>query len=376
MVRMYATVEELLQEYKRKVRPGRKSVIEKEHEILRIILEDPAEAGPKTCQARLPDGDVNDRDQYHRVLNVMRNMNVTVPEKRLQLSQKAFELAEEVIRIVNGDMEAFFRYRDQIRELNEEAKADRFFWGERLFKAIMVVLFDIKGDFASIREKAVVQMMGNAYCRFYLNDLTERAGIVMGVTKKKTIKDILDETREAVNQFAGEDEKQEYYKDKDEQIASLEFERDNLRSSLELIQSMFDSLKDDIETAAQEARDNAVCEFFVQLNSSRYGNILDKLLVVEKQLMELRRQSYEIPQEIAPIPIIIKQIVKFIKDIGIQPIRNIGDEFTAGYSDIALMNYSGEPFLDEEEKKRVTVVAPGWKYKDTVISNPHVRERE
>ena len=116
-------------------------------------------------------------------------------------------------------------------------------------------------------------------------------------------------------------------------------------------------------------------EFFVSLNSGKYGNILDKIPLTEELLKDIRKNNIEVPQEIKKILLFVKSIIKFFRDIGITPIEDVNKIFIGTAEDIAEMDYIGSEFK-EGEKKELKVIAPGYKYKDIVISIPKVEEVE
>ena len=68
--------------------------------------------------------------------------------------------------------------------------------------------------------------------------------------------------------------------------------------------------------------------------------------------------------------------MKFIRESGITPIDRTGREFEAEVEMLEQYTYIGEPFQCSEEKKKVVVEKPGWKYGNIMISLPTVREKE
>ncbi len=160
------------------------------------------------------------------------------------------------------------------------------------------------------------------------------------------------------------------------QIEELKFENDNYKNAVNLIQNMFDDLKENIEESTKEAQNAAVSDFFTELNSDANKNILDSLVRVNELLRDLRRNRVEIPLQVQPLIIIFKALYKFIENYGITKIEEVGHEFKAKYEDIAGYNYLGMPYESDDEVKLLKVVAPGWKYNDVIISIPTVQEVE
>ena len=119
------------------------------------------------------------------------------------------------------------------------------------------------------------------------------------------------------------------------------------------------------KTLEENFNEEQIKEFFVSLNSGKYGNVLDKIPLTEELLKDIRKNNIEIPQELKKILMFIKSIIKFIKDTGIVPIREMGNVFIGTAEDIAEMDYTGNEFREGEVKK-LKVIAPGYKYKDII----------
>ena len=47
----------------------------------------------------------------------------------------------------------------------------------------------------------------------------------------------------------------------------------------------------------------------------------------------------KMPPQLMSLTIIFKQLIRFVKDSGIEPIEEVGREFEASYEDISLLNY-------------------------------------
>lgn len=69
----------------------------------------------------------------------------------------------------------------------------------------------------------------------------------------------------------------------------------------------------------------------------------------------------------------VKNIIKFLKDQGITPIREVNSIFEGDADDIDEMDYIGDEFIGEETKL-LKIVSPGYRYEDIVISIPKVEE--
>jgi molecular chaperone GrpE (heat shock protein) len=175
----------------------------------------------------------------------------------------------------------------------------------------------------------------------------------------------LTESTEAAADFAAGNE-----------LEQLRFMNNNYRNSLELVQAMLDELNETIDETAADAKKAAIASFYSTMNSAEYGNLLDSLELVDRRLAALKEQKIPVPPQLLPLTIVFKQLLRFIKDCGISPIDTTGREFVTEAEGLAEYTYVGDAYSEEGEKKTVVVERPGWKFEDTVISLPTVREKE
>lgn len=159
-------------------------------------------------------------------------------------------------------------------------------------------------------------------------------------------------------------------------IEKLKFEISNYQNTIDILQSMLDDLKESINDVRREAEKDAVSSFFTRLNSPQYGGILDNLIIVENKMKEVKKINTMLPNQLMALPIILKQLLRFIRDIGITPVDTIGRSFEATYRDLDSVSYNGQPFMDDNEVKILEVQKCGWKYDDIIISNPTIKEKE
>lgn len=227
---------------------------------------------------------------------------------------------------------------------------------------------DLKDD----KYLPVAFTFGARYCDRLLRNLRGRLLKNSGMRRKrKSAKDVLQETEHVLSESA-----------KAEGMASgdkyeqLQFKYDNCRNSLELVQAILDELNETIDETAAEAKDAAIASFYTSMNSESYGHLLDSIELVDRRLAALKENKVKIPPQVLPLTIVFKQLLRFIKDSGIHPLDSTGREFMAEAEELSRYTYIGEPFSYEGEKKSVTVEKPGWKYGNTIISLPTVREKE
>ena len=118
--------------------------------------------------------------------------------------------------------------------------------------------------------------------------------------------------------------------------------------------------------------------FFKSLNSVEYGNILDTFLRLRKGVHGLRRQNIELPIELDGLFDWMENIRHFISDNGVNPIMQLNSIHDMKIGDIEKSGaeYEGMPYRNENEIKRVEVIASGWYYKneDNHIAAPKLRQ--
>lgn len=151
-------------------------------------------------------------------------------------------------------------------------------------------------------------------------------------------------------------------------------ENEQLRNALQIQANDMKNLNENFEAQVQDK----IEEFFSGLNSDRYGNILDAIISTYSGIQQLRKQKVEVPLEISDLFPLVNNLKKFVIDNEINPIARVGSVQMMTKADIEKISgeYSGTPFVDAEEVKKVRVISPGWYYKtkDVQISRPRLKE--
>lgn len=151
---------------------------------------------------------------------------------------------------------------------------------------------------------------------------------------------------------------------------------EGLEAELERTKSMLVELQEEFDNQLQESKVTELTDFFANLNSDKYGNILDQLLQVRRGIDSLKTE--ELPVEINGLFIMVKQLIKFTRDRHIEPIMRLHSRQKVTAKDIEFCDYEGTPFSSNSELKTVEIISPGWVCKDydVRISRPRVRECE
>ena len=151
-------------------------------------------------------------------------------------------------------------------------------------------------------------------------------------------------------------------------------EKEELRNALKIQATDIKNLNENFEAQVQDK----IEEFFSSLNSDRYGNILDAIISTYGGIQQLRKQKVEVPLEISDLFPLVNNLKKFVIDNEINPIARVGSVQMMTRADIEKISgeYSGTPFVDADEVKKVRVISPGWYYKtkDVQISRPRLKE--
>ena len=162
-------------------------------------------------------------------------------------------------------------------------------------------------------------------------------------------------------------------------IDQLLRENRQLQSSLEIANSLLKDLQEDFDRQLTDAKEVEMTQFFSAMNSEKNGRILDLLLKIRKGVDELRSRRSEIPDELDGVLILIKKLIQFVRDYNINPIMKKPDaHLIVKASQVESCVYIGSPFNNEEEKKTVAVVSPGWMIsdKEIIISKPVLKEED
>ena len=159
-----------------------------------------------------------------------------------------------------------------------------------------------------------------------------------------------------------------------------EYEKEILRLEAELKRAnrMLVRLQDDFDERIEENRREEGENLIAQLNSARYGGILDMLTTLQTGSRSLRRGGKTLPVELSSLPALLRNLLQFAEDCGITPMMTMGEEFTLKASEAANYQYRGTPFASADEEKPVIVTSTGWEIRDKelIISLPAVTEKE
>ncbi|MCF2640206.1 hypothetical protein [uncultured Fusobacterium sp.] len=311
-----------------------------------------------------------EREQVRRI---SQKTGVNNDERKSEYKRRVKELTELVLKMIDGDIEAYKEFLKKYEEYafdKEEIKNK----GMQKFipMGIMISLSRNQENPLNLKniDKMNLKNLNYITARHMVSNIRYEVGCLLGLRKRrKDTTELIDSFKQIVEDSAEVEEEVE------ESLESIKLERDQYKSSLKLIQKSLDELSEKLKEETQNIASEQIRDFFVSLNSAKYGNFLDKIPLTEELLKDIRKndKDFDIPQEVKRVLIFIKSVIKFIKDQGITPMQEINRVFEGTAEDIAEMDYVGEEFIDDEVKK-LRVIAPGYKYKDLIISIPKVEE--
>lgn len=311
-----------------------------------------------------------EREQVHRI---SQKTGINTEERKQEFKRRVTELEQLLLKMIDGDIEAYKEFNEKYEKyvFDKNEVQNR---GMQKFIPLGMII-SLSRNLENPLELAKEEKFGLRNLSYFvakriISDIKYEIGYLQGLRKKrKDTAELLDSFKQVVEDSTELDENEE------ESLESIKLERDQYKKSLQFIQKSLNELSENLEEETQNMVAEQIKEFFVSLNSAKYGNFLDKIPLTEELLRSIRKNEIEaeIPQEIKRVLMFIKLVIKFVKDQGITPIDEVNRVFEGTAEEIAEMDYVGEEFIDDEVKK-MRVIAPGYKYKNLIISIPKVEE--
>ena len=310
------------------------------------------------------------------VIALLRKFGMNNEERRNQYREKVHALCELLLKAFDGDVEAYKEFVNKYTEELYEHNIEKKYYRRHIPVGILLYLSGDRNNPLNIDKNLAMEIKNipSMKANSLITDIKNEIGYDLGLRKrKKDSNDLINDVKMLVVESDENDEEEE----KIETIETLRLERDQYRSSLKLIEKNMDELLENIKEESESIANEEIRDFFVSLNSDKYGNFLDKIPLTEDTLRDIRKNNLDkgLPQEVKKVLMFIKAIIKFLKDQNITPIKTLNEEFEGTAEDIATMDYKGTEFIDNE-KKKLRVIATGYKYKDMIISIPKVEEVE
>ncbi len=315
---------------------------------------------------------------YDKVMQIMRYFSLHYKRAREAVFKEIddylalveVQLNHERSDTIDGEIKAFVKGLGD--RLKESADAPAFKMKRGFHLLALLKFCSDKRHYDIFPERQIwVKELSAIDARNFFRDLSYE------IDKKEKgfdVNSLTDIINESVHEDSTADEDEIASDDSEEdRVQALNFKLQTTQSTLQFIQRSLDDMIANIEQRTVEAKEEAVNDFFSQINSERYGRLLDNALLIDQKIARLRKEKYRFPIEIMAMPMIIKNFIAFIKGIGFQPIKTMGEVYKATAEDLVYAVYEGEPFLGDEQKT-VQVVCPGWMRNGVILSKPVVRE--
>ena len=355
-------VKEVIQEIHgamlRKVKRGsqvREDIV-KENRIFSIICND-IEMGPTKVAIAMCEKYGCDMTG-DEVIQVFRDRRMAHPGERKELLLWAEKVADAFGPATSGNRDAFERF-EKIRKEPALLSGKRHDSQDRM---AAVMIYEKYPEIDIFNDKESLELLGNTLAKYFFYDISDAICEVYGFPQYR------DNKKKQQNTTP---EKKLTYEQALRRLESLE-------NSLERTNIMLQDLQEEFEEQLEASKVKELTDFFAKLNSEKYGCILDELLVVRKGVDDLRKSNYELPIEINGLLIMVKKLIQFVRDSHIEPMMRVNTVKEVSATDLEFCNYEGSPFENQNDRKTVRVVSPGWVYKDKEIqiSRPKVKEEE
>jgi hypothetical protein len=327
-----------------------------ENQILTVLCENP-DYQPRECAQR-----VNNRYGLNLtgddVIEHFRNMNLGNPHDRKDIIDWAASVANLFVMAMTGDRAAYDSF---VEKRNEHVLKS----GNHRMKEKIAMLMIYEKYPAIDTENNIndIFTLGATLGKYFFFDMSDAVAVAYdfplanGKKQKKEKKKESDKPQQITLEQA---------------LAKIEL----LESTLDRTNSMLQELQDEFDNQLAENKTKELTDFFSQLNSEKYGYILDELLLAKRGIDTLKKNGFELPVELNGLLIMVRRLIQFVMDNHINPIERVNSVKKVKAADIEFCDYSGTPFTDINDEKTVRVVSPGWVYKDKEvrISRPKVRE--
>ena len=316
-----------------------------ENRVIKLFCED------KTLTPRLCADEMNARygtDLYNEdVVKILKATRLSHQQKRAELIDWASAMIEAFGRALESrkqkDYDDFVAVRGKTVHIREN---ERYKIQDRVACLMLYVKFP---ELDTGTDAETLEKFGNVYMKHFLYDASDFLKNVCGKTRNNSKGD-----------------------KKDAQQDKIEL----LENMLNRSDMLLKDLQDEFDIRIKQSHQDDLVEFFSQLNSEKYGCILDAVLSARNGVRQLRREKVQLQPEIGGLFILIERLAQFIRDSEINPIMKPGSVKDMRLDEVESCDYEGSPFLNTTEVKHVKVLSPGWVYKnkDVQISRPRLKE--
>ncbi len=294
--------------------------------------------------------ELNNRYGYNlvgeNIIKIFRSNRCSMQQKRNSLFEASKKVADAFVKVLNtrnvADYDKYMAARKEAFQIDNHGRIN-----ERI---LCLMLYARHPELDGASDAKSLEKFGNIYMKHFLYDISDLLKNICSNKSKGTAR--------------GEK--------KDSQQEKIELLENMLNRSDMLLRD----LQDEFDDRIKESHQNDLVEFFSQLNSEKYGCILDEVLNVRAGVRQLRKKNIQLPPEIGGLLILIQRLEQFIRDNEINPILKPGLVKDMRLDEAESCDYEGSPFKDASDVKRVKVLSPGWVYKnkEVQIARPRLKE--
>ena len=154
------------------------------------------------------------------------------------------------------------------------------------------------------------------------------------------------------------------------------------KRELEEYKKMVESADTDFETRLESRCREEIAEFFRSLNDPRYGHLIDSVYLQNRACTEFRRNGETLPYLLEGVPGLLERMLRFFRDSAIAPACKFPPNSLQKLTVQQMEGCQFEPLptrtvpLTRDSVVTVRVISSGWRYGDTVISSPILREEK
>lgn len=337
-------------EMKFKKDKDKKLFVGNDSEILKLVLSKPSEY----------------IEEYQKEID-KRYIKFDVNKTLYFLRMSKYEYRKKIVNEVKEDSELFYKIcMDDNANIEDYKKLSSILENSNLKnhakEKLILIDFSTRCKNEDIYDwTKTLKYIDNFISRSIFRNILNEIAVERGFKKAKDVGTKVDDIKDQIDSVLND----ETSNNKEE----LKLQNENLRSALILINDELEKYKQDLAKFKEETELNVISDFIKDLNSDKYGRILDNFIKCQKSLKELKRNHYQFPVQVESIPILIRQYIKFIQEYGIEEIQK-KQQIMLSYEEASNGNYIGSPYKDKNEMKKVRVDSPGWVYKDVIISTP------
>ncbi len=294
------------------------------------------------------------------VIKVFRDRRIANPNERKEIMEWAAKVARAFPAALQGNSVAFENYEN----LRRTSSLDNGKNHKAQYRIAAIMIYEMYPELTQAYPDDIsfLHTFGDAFAKFFFYDIS----------------DILCKVHKFVSPYKKKRNQESNPEKPPMTLEQALDEIDRLQGILDRTNALFQEYQDEFEQQLAESKVKELAEFFARLNSEKYGCIIDELLVVRKGVNDLRKRNYQLPMQINGLLMLVGHMIAFVQDSHIVPMMKINSKIQVTASDVEFCNYEGSPFINADETKTVTVVSPGWIYKDKElqISRPKVKEEK